>query len=127
MQDARRHQVQPQFAVVADNRVPGIVAPIEPDDVVGVRGEGIDDLAFALVAPMTTHNRCHRHVRLLATAGSVAALRTHSLPGGGPSRLWRPARAHAGPDPPPPASARPAPRHCARPTRPTTPPAPERR
>src|SRR3989442_6233714 len=95
MQDARRHQVQPQFAVVADNRVPGIVAPIEPDDVVGVRGEGIDNLAFALVAPMTTHNRCHRHVRLLATAGAVAALPTHSLPSAGPSPLCMPAHPHA--------------------------------
>ena len=48
--------------LVADHDgVPGVGAALAADDPLHLRGQQIDDLAFALIAPLDAHNRhnCH--------------------------------------------------------------------
>jgi hypothetical protein len=52
VQDARGHQLELELAVLGDDRVAGVVAALGADDHVGLRGEVVDHLAFALVSPL---------------------------------------------------------------------------
>jgi hypothetical protein len=51
-QDARGHEVQHGLLAADDQRVAGVVAALETHHAPGVVGQPIDDLAFALVAPL---------------------------------------------------------------------------
>jgi hypothetical protein len=50
--------------------VPGVVAPLGTDNDVRVLREHVDDLAFALVAPLGAHQNCIRH-KLLGRALTI--------------------------------------------------------
>ncbi len=52
VEDARRDELELELAVLGDDGVAGVVAALGADDHVGLRGEVVDDLAFALVAPL---------------------------------------------------------------------------
>ena len=48
--------------LVADHeRVPGIVAALEPHDDIGAAGQPVHHLAFALIAPLRANNRHISH------------------------------------------------------------------
>src|SRR5581483_599210 len=61
VEHARGNQVQDRLLPVHDQRVPGVVAAVEADDDVGVRGEEIDDLPLPLVAPLRADDDRRRH------------------------------------------------------------------
>jgi hypothetical protein len=56
MQSAGGHQMEYRLLTVDDQRVPGIVAALESDDVIGLDRQKIDDLALAFVAPLQAYN-----------------------------------------------------------------------
>ena len=60
-EDAARQQVQGVLLVADDDRVPGVVAAVELDDVVDAAGEEVGRLAFSLVAPLGSDDDDGRH------------------------------------------------------------------
>src|SRR6266568_7746436 len=52
VEDAGGHQLELELAMLSDDGVAGVVAALGADDHLGLRGEVVDDLAFALVAPL---------------------------------------------------------------------------
>src|SRR6266571_6528867 len=52
VEDAGGHQLELELAMLGDDGVAGVVAALGADDHLGLRGEVVDDLAFALVAPL---------------------------------------------------------------------------
>jgi hypothetical protein len=62
-QDARGNQVQHGLLAVDDEGVARVVPSLEPDHGVGLMGQQVHDLAFALVTPLGSedhHGSCHR-------------------------------------------------------------------
>src|SRR5437016_7012912 len=51
-QDSRRNQVKNVSLATVNNRVAGIITALAPNNYVGLAREHVDDLAFALVAPL---------------------------------------------------------------------------
>ena len=60
-EDAAGQQVQGVFFIADDDRVPGVVAAVELDDVVDAAGEEVGRLAFSLVAPLGSDDDDGRH------------------------------------------------------------------
>src|SRR5579859_1459822 len=52
MEDARGHELELELAVLGDYGVPRVVAALRADDHVRALGQVVDDLSFALVAPL---------------------------------------------------------------------------
>jgi hypothetical protein len=57
VQNAGRQQPQHELAAVRVDRVPGVVTTLIPRDNREVRGQQIDDLAFAFVSPLRAEHR----------------------------------------------------------------------
>ena len=74
-QDAARQQVQGVLLVADDDRVAGVVAAVELDDVVDPAAEQVGRLALALVAPLGADDHDRGHVRTLLSAVSHTGLR----------------------------------------------------
>src|SRR5207247_2286545 len=53
IEDAARHEVELEGAVLVDDGVSGVVAALEPDDQVRLLRQEVRDLAFAFVAPLS--------------------------------------------------------------------------
>ena len=62
IEDAARHEVELEGAVLVDDGVSGVVAALEPDDQVRLLRQEVRDLAFAFVAPLSPDDGRHRHV-----------------------------------------------------------------
>src|SRR6516162_7496391 len=62
-QDSRRNQMQHIFHAAVNDCVPGIIAALAPDNDVCPRGQHIDNLAFALIAPLHSHQNSVRHMK----------------------------------------------------------------
>jgi hypothetical protein len=56
MKDAGWQHMQSEFAKFVDDRMPRIVASLEPDDVIRLRTESVRQLAFPFVSPIRSHN-----------------------------------------------------------------------
>ena len=73
-----RDQVDGKAALLVDDGVPGIGAAVAADDQVRVARQQVDDLAFALVAPMAADDGRDRHApdgsSLLEKDGPVAVV-----------------------------------------------------
>ena len=65
VEDAGRHQVQPERAVLVDHGVPGVVAALEADHHVGALRQVVDDPALAFIAPLGADDCCDGHGWLL--------------------------------------------------------------
>lgn len=59
--EARRKDVEVIGDVSDDNSVACVVAACSPAAEVGTRGEDVDELSFAFVAPLGAEHECHRH------------------------------------------------------------------
>ncbi len=70
IEDPRRDVVELVRLAVGDDRVPGIRAALVAADEVGVPGEQVDDLALALVAPLSADDDGRGH-GFSVGAGSV--------------------------------------------------------
>jgi hypothetical protein len=62
-QNSRRNQMQHVFHAAVDDCVPGIIAALAADNYVCPRSKHVDNLAFALVAPLHSNQNCVRHVK----------------------------------------------------------------
>ena len=62
IEDARRHEMQLECAVLVDDGVTGVVPALVADDHIRLLREEVGDLAFALVAPLGTDDGRHGHV-----------------------------------------------------------------
>ena len=62
IEDARRHEMQLEGAVLVDDRVAGVVATLEADDHVRLLRQEVRDLALALVTPLGPDDGGHWHV-----------------------------------------------------------------
>ena len=62
------------FAVVVDDGMPGVVAPLKAYDVVGPFGQVIDDATFSLTTPLGADNGSYSHSSSLDSLGSWAPL-----------------------------------------------------
>src|SRR4029077_64434 len=62
-QDSRRNQMQDIFHAAMNDCMPGIIAALAADNDVGLRSKDVDNLAFALVAPLHSNQNCVRHVK----------------------------------------------------------------
>src|SRR5262245_46157398 len=60
-QDAAWHQPQLVRLVAEHERVPGVVAALVAGDDVGALGQGVDDLALALIAPLGADDHAAGH------------------------------------------------------------------
>src|SRR5258708_7823268 len=60
-QNSRRDQVQNVFRPAMDDGVPGVVPALAADDDVRLRGENVDDLALAFIAPLRANQNGVRH------------------------------------------------------------------
>ena len=60
-QDAGRDQVQDVFCAAVNDGVARVVAALAADDDVRLGGENVDDLPFALIAPLRANQNCVRH------------------------------------------------------------------
>ena len=56
IEDARGDQRESEFLIAYDDGVSGVVATLEPNHVVGVLGEEVNDTAFAFVTPLGAEN-----------------------------------------------------------------------
>ena len=59
--DARRNQVELEFSLFVDHRVPGIIAAGIADYAIHLPGKVINDLPLAFVAPLAPDNGVCRH------------------------------------------------------------------
>ena len=62
IEDAARHEMELEGAVIVDDGVPGVVAALEPDDHVRLLRQEVGDLSFAFVAPLRADDGGHGHV-----------------------------------------------------------------
>ena len=62
IEDARRHEMQLERAVLVDHGVAGVVAALEADDHVRLLRQEVRDLALALVTPLGPDDGGHWHV-----------------------------------------------------------------
>src|SRR5258708_26766816 len=62
-QDSRRNQMQYIFHAAVNDCVPGIIATLAADNYVRPRSKHVDNLAFALVAPLHSDQNCVCHVK----------------------------------------------------------------
>ena len=62
IEDARRHEMELERAVLVDDRVAGVVSALETDDHVRLLRQEVRDLALALVAPLGPDDGGHWHV-----------------------------------------------------------------
>ena len=78
VEDPGRDQVELPVHAVAHDGVPGVVAALEADHEVRLLREEVDDLAFALVAPLGAHDHDSGHVveMSLRRSRAVAAARS---------------------------------------------------
>src|SRR5207247_10274620 len=60
-QNSRRDEMQNIFDAAIDDGVAGIIAALTAYDDIGPSGKHVDDLAFALVAPLHANQNCVRH------------------------------------------------------------------
>ncbi len=65
VEDAGWHQVDSEASLIADDRMAGIGPAVAADHQVRIAREQVDDLALALVAPLTADNRRDWHERIL--------------------------------------------------------------
>jgi len=54
--DSRGHQVELVDLVADHQRVPGVVTTLEANDPLGMIGQPVNDLAFALITPLCPHD-----------------------------------------------------------------------
>ena len=85
VEDARRDEVELELLAVPDDGVAGVVAALEARDHVGLLGQQVGDLAFALVAPLGADNDGTGHgglppSRLTASAALRVALQDARSP-----------------------------------------------
>ncbi len=61
MEDARRDQVEDRLFALDHQSMAGVVAPVKPDDNVGLFGVQIHDLALPLIPPLGSYHDyiCH--------------------------------------------------------------------
>ncbi len=78
MEDARRNQVQDGFFVADHQGVAGIVAALEAYHIIGVLGVDVNNLAFALIAPLGAHNYHVGHMQILLIGFTVQNRRRES-------------------------------------------------
>ena len=60
--DPRRHQVELVNLVADDQRMTGVVAALEAHHTSGLIGQPVNDLSFALIAPLSANHHdifCH--------------------------------------------------------------------
>ena len=62
--DARGQQAELELDAVDDERMTGVMAALEAHDDIGALRQPVDDLAFALIAPLGADHRDIRHDRL---------------------------------------------------------------
>ena len=62
VEDARRHEVELEGAVLIHDGVPRVVATLISDDHVRLLREEVGDLSLALVAPLGSDDGGHGHV-----------------------------------------------------------------
>src|SRR5215468_5735305 len=62
-QDSRRNQMQHIFHAAVNDCVSGIIAALAANNDVRPRGKHVDNLAFALIAPLHSHQNCVRHIK----------------------------------------------------------------
>src|SRR5688572_8165801 len=62
VEDAGRHEMELEGAVLVDDGVAGVVAALEADDHVRLLRQEVRDLALALVAPLGPDDGGHWHV-----------------------------------------------------------------
>jgi hypothetical protein len=62
IEDAGRDEVERVPLALDDDRVPGVIAALVPNDHIHVLGEEIGDLAFSFVSPLRADQRYARHV-----------------------------------------------------------------
>jgi hypothetical protein len=65
IEDARRHQMQLEFAKLIDDSMPGIAAPAEAQHKICALRQQISDFALSLVSPLSAYNGSDRHAMLL--------------------------------------------------------------
>jgi len=58
-----RYQVQREFPLVINHRMPGVVAPMGTDHDIRSLGKKIDNLAFALITPLAADYSDDSHLR----------------------------------------------------------------
>src|SRR5204863_7702214 len=63
-EDSGRDQMQNIFRAAMNDGVPGIVTALAADNDVGLGSKHIDDLAFALIAPLHSDQNCVWHLKL---------------------------------------------------------------
>ena len=63
-----------RFAVVVDDGMPGVVAPLKAYDIVGPLGQVIDDATFSLITPLGADDGSYSHSSSLDSLGSLALL-----------------------------------------------------
>ena len=66
IKNARGQQMKREAAIVIDDRVAGVGAALETDDDIRLHGKHVGDLAFSLVAPVSSYN-CSNHCMLPPT------------------------------------------------------------
>jgi hypothetical protein len=57
-------QVQDRLFALDDQRVAGVIAALEADYDIGILGEEVDDLPFALVSPLSSDNSDVGHISI---------------------------------------------------------------
>src|SRR6266571_2388575 len=62
IEDSARNEMKLEGAVLIDDCVPGVVAALDSDDDIRLLRQEVRDLAFALVAPLSTDDGRYRHV-----------------------------------------------------------------
>ncbi|OPZ46035.1 MAG: hypothetical protein BWY94_00927 [Actinobacteria bacterium ADurb.BinA094] len=82
VQDARRDEVELELLAVADDGVAGVVAALEARHHVGLLGQQVRDLAFALVAPLGADHDGTGHCDSLRLVGLLRPPRGLALTAG---------------------------------------------
>jgi len=61
IEDAGRHEVERELAVLVDDGMARVVAALEPDHQIGLERQQVDHPALTFIAPLRAHHRLHRH------------------------------------------------------------------
>src|SRR5262249_28664831 len=81
MEDAARDELELELAMLGDDGVPGVVAALGSDHHVGLLGEEVDELALALVSPLSTDDDYdHGDDPTTVDSGGWAGVRRKGLP-----------------------------------------------
>jgi hypothetical protein len=72
MEDAGGYEMEDEFFAGNYHGMPGVIAALIPYYIIGFRGIYVDDLAFALIAPLCTKYNGIRHIILIFSAETEA-------------------------------------------------------